>query len=222
MNLEKSTLIYKISNLINGKIYIGQTLHSLKVRYPKHFSRKPSNNHLKSAYKKYGSENFRCDILQLCTDIHSLNYWEKYYIGLYNSSDPKFGYNKTSGGENFVPSQANCNLRSKLAKEYIEKNPQAIIELKQRSEVYWTSLENRARKSEQMKVLCASKERRLLMATVQGSEPFKVFTKTDNQYVGTWVNKAECARELSIDSRKICACLSGSRKSHKGYVFVTL
>ena len=51
------TIIYKITNRINGKVYIGQTRMSLNVRWWHHCNRKdcPALHH---AIKKYGAENF--------------------------------------------------------------------------------------------------------------------------------------------------------------------
>ena len=49
--------IYKIQNLINNKVYIGQSVN-IKSRWHSENNRKCHNRHLKSAFKKYGIENF--------------------------------------------------------------------------------------------------------------------------------------------------------------------
>lgn len=88
--------IYKITNLITNKIYIGQSIN-IPRRWAEHKSRayeKNTNCYNKPLYRsirKYGKENFILDILEECP-AEKLNEREAYYIGLYNSIVPK-GYN---------------------------------------------------------------------------------------------------------------------------------
>lgn len=93
--------IYKITNLINGKIYIGQT-NNPKRREREHFSLAPSiledNNGkiLYNALLKYGPQNFSFEIIEdKCEDY---NEKEKFWIKTLNTLIP-FGYNMTEGGE---------------------------------------------------------------------------------------------------------------------------
>ena len=56
--------IYKITNLINGKIYIGQTITSISQRMNRHYTNAKTNNHatgIDGAIKKYGRENFKVE-----------------------------------------------------------------------------------------------------------------------------------------------------------------
>ena len=92
--------IYKIENLINGKVYIGQSSNILK-RWSTHKSFANSlvnsrNTHLYNAIKKYGIENFSFEIIEE-TSIEDLNKREIYWIKYYNSYEK--GYNLTIGGE---------------------------------------------------------------------------------------------------------------------------
>ena len=50
--------IYKYTNLINNKIYIGQTIQPLEERHKKHISQLNDNTYFHRAIKKYGIENF--------------------------------------------------------------------------------------------------------------------------------------------------------------------
>ena len=52
--------------------------------------------------------------------------------------------------------------------------------------------------------------------------PIAAYRKSDNSYVGDYISVADCARELSISSPDIFACLSGRQKSTKGYKFIKL
>ena len=86
-------VIYKTTNLINGKIYIGQDKNNNLNYYG-------SGDLIKSAIKKYGKKNFIKEILCVCNTIDELNSKEKFYINEYNSTDKNIGYNITIGGTN--------------------------------------------------------------------------------------------------------------------------
>lgn len=86
-------VIYKTTNLINGKIYIGQD----KNNNPNYYG---SGDLIKHAIKKYGKKYFIKEILCVCETIEELNSKEKFYIIKYNSIDKNIGYNITVGGTN--------------------------------------------------------------------------------------------------------------------------
>lgn len=88
--------IYKTTNLINGKIYIGQ--HKSKDFDTDYYG---SGTLLKSALKKYGKENFKCEVLERCYTKSQLEDREIYWIDRLNSCDHTIGYNISSGG--FTP-----------------------------------------------------------------------------------------------------------------------
>ena len=98
-------LIYKITNLINNKIYIGKTTRTLSRRFYEHISRALSNKsevelaYLHYAIKKYGKENFVIEKLDTAETIAELNEKECYWISYYNSTDSAIGYNLTDGGD---------------------------------------------------------------------------------------------------------------------------
>ena len=91
--------IYIIRNTINNKVYIGQTKVSLKLRFQNHLSAARNNKDyvIGKAIRKYGEENFYIELLEECT-IEELNDREKYWISYFNSTDNKFGYNMSIGG----------------------------------------------------------------------------------------------------------------------------
>lgn len=82
--------IYKIENLINNKIYIGQSIH-IEKRWQEH-CQASSNSLIGKAIKKYGKENFSFQIIEEVEDISTLNNLETKYIKYYNSLIPN-GYN---------------------------------------------------------------------------------------------------------------------------------
>ena len=91
--------IYKITNKINGKVYIGQTIKPVEKRFSQH-----RHNYTKSyfsqltlykAFKKYGLDNFAFEEIE-SVDDSLLDEREKYWISFYNSYYD--GYNSTLGG----------------------------------------------------------------------------------------------------------------------------
>lgn len=92
--------IYKITNNINNKIYIGKTLHSIEKRFKEHckeaFKDRNGKRPLYNAMRKYGTENFHIDLIEEAS-INTLSAREIYWIDYYNSYHN--GYNATKGGD---------------------------------------------------------------------------------------------------------------------------
>lgn len=92
--------IYKITNIINGKSYIGKTLKTVKERWSEHcqdYKRDRNEKRpLYSAMKKYGIENFLIQEIESCSEIE-INEREKYWIEFYKTF--QYGYNATIGGD---------------------------------------------------------------------------------------------------------------------------
>ena len=88
--------IYKITNQLNGKVYIGQS-RDIESRWKRH-QRYPidSKKPLYLAFKKYGLKNFSFEVIEECPE-EDLNEREQYWIIYYNSYGN--GYNATRGGE---------------------------------------------------------------------------------------------------------------------------
>ena len=90
--------IYKITNDINGKIYIGKTYNSIEKRFKEHckdrLKRKCEQRPLYSAMNKYGIEHFYIELLE---ETDNPEEKEKYWIEYYGSF--KSGYNATTGGD---------------------------------------------------------------------------------------------------------------------------
>lgn len=92
--MKKYNYVYKITNLVNGKIYIG-----------KHSTDNLDDNYMGSgvvlhqAYQKYGLEHFKKEVIQFYNGGDELNQGEIFWIARFNSTDPNIGYNRTFGGD---------------------------------------------------------------------------------------------------------------------------
>lgn len=88
--------VYVIRNIENGKMYIGSTSNSFKERWKTHRERLRKNKHhsahLQSSYNKYGKDSFEFQIIEI-TSPEKARERESYYISLYNTLNPKYGYN---------------------------------------------------------------------------------------------------------------------------------
>ena len=91
--------IYKITNIINNKLYIGQTRKTIEERFQTHLknAQKHINRYLYDAMNKYGYDNFICSLIEECDDS-LLDEREIYWIKFYNTTDKSNGYNMTIGG----------------------------------------------------------------------------------------------------------------------------
>lgn len=113
--------IYKITNLINNKIYIGSSAN-LSKRYYYHLNSLRNNNHynihLQRAYNIDGENSFKFDIIEYC-DLDILIEREEYYFKLFDTLNDKYGYNINPNG-NRPPSW--------LGKKHTEETKKKISE----------------------------------------------------------------------------------------------
>lgn len=91
--------VYKITNLINGKCYIGQTVRPLDVRWKLH-KRSSACRMIHRAIKKYGDQNFSIEEIYISFDLEDLNTKEQFFIEYYDSFNT--GYNLNRGGKNYI------------------------------------------------------------------------------------------------------------------------
>lgn len=93
-NKKNYMIIYKITNLVNGKFYIGQDIKNDSNYFG-------SGNLIIQAIKKYGKENFIKEILEYCTDEKHMDEREIFWIKELNSTNRKIGYNICEGGKSY-------------------------------------------------------------------------------------------------------------------------
>lgn len=116
---DKTFIIYKHTNKINKKCYIGQTCQTLERRA------RPCGEGYKdsplfwNAIQKYGWENFSHEILESGLTEDEVNEKERFWIKYYNSYNSDEGYNSTPGGNNYMTQLwRDPNYRAKMAKSF--------------------------------------------------------------------------------------------------------
>lgn len=91
-------IIYKFTNNLNGKVYIGQTTRPLQERVAQHLNSKDFT-HFHCALRKYGVNNFTVEEIDCADSKKELDEKEIFWISHYNSTDRLIGYNSTYGGD---------------------------------------------------------------------------------------------------------------------------
>lgn len=114
-------IIYCRTNIVNGKKYIGQTTNEYLRQHKWNNLKLPySGSLINNARKKYGLSAFTYTILVECeADTNEqlkelLNFWEKSYIGYFNTKTPN-GYNLTDGGDGFLGYKQTKEHREKIS-----------------------------------------------------------------------------------------------------------
>jgi len=109
-------VVYLITNMVNGKQYVGQTIQNPKARWYRHVSTNTYGTAIGSAIEKYGKENFKFEVLDKAESLEELNSKEQYWIAKLNTFGN--GYNMGPGGNN--------QIHTELAREKISKKLKGI------------------------------------------------------------------------------------------------
>lgn len=125
--------IYKITNIINGKSYIGLSTH-VEDRWEYHQNpynwNREKNKLFYQAIKKYGIDNFQFEVLEECS-ADELSEKEKFYVEKYDTYYN--GYNMTTGGEDY---HGDSHPGHKLTKKDVEDIRIRYDNLERKKEVY--------------------------------------------------------------------------------------
>lgn len=120
--MERKYSVYKITCLINKKIYIGYTKHSIQHRFKQHINKSKYNviNKFLNAIRYYGGENFRVELLISVNNKEDALKNEVRFINEYNSI--KNGYNTSKGGTDGSTGQKKGYILSERHKKNISLN----------------------------------------------------------------------------------------------------
>ena len=211
--------IYKITNDINSKVYVGKTLHStIEERFKEHqldsLKRTYEKRPLYSAMRKYGIEHFKIELIGEYPD-NLLNEMEIYWIAYYHGYDE--GYNATKGGDGrqlydhaaIVDRLQECPYCLQVANEF-NCGIDLIYELAKKNNIYIKSTQ------EQNKERFSKSVIKLDKISLEEIEEFSSLTEAAQDYLisnGKVCNKSTIKGVLT----HIRECANGSRKSAYGY-----
>ena len=210
--MERYGEIYIITNKINGKQYVGQTVKKVRQRFTSHVfdsRRSDTRSGLHSAIKKHGIENFEVQSFATCTTSEELNRLEIHMIAELKTLSPN-GYNLMTGGnKNHKHSPESIALMSKSKTgNYTEKQRQGSASRRGKP----LSQETLDKMSKALKGRPPSKE------TIEAANRAKHKPIIDSNGVSYPSVKA-AAEALGLNHSKISAVLNGRRKTTGGYTF---
>lgn len=226
--------VYVITNSLNNKCYVGQTIHSIEHRFHQHISgaRNGYPSHLCYAIRKYGARNFEVKLLQVCSSKHELDVAEHDWIVKLDSF--RNGYNRTDviRRPNHLPRgkyhprfgvKLSSELRSKIAEKtraamqhtdvkHHLKESQTVVVRKKKSDaakIAWASegVKNRHQEA----------EKRLLLSGKKGR---KISQIDDTGLVRTFFSIREASRLTNVPRSSITACLNSKLKHAGGFVWM--
>ena len=201
--------VYLHRNLKNQKVYIGQTSQSVQKRW-NNGKGYVSSPHFYAAIQKYGWDNFEHIILKEKLTAEEADYWEKYYINLYQSQQPEKGYNILSGGneklKEYWSDENNRKNQSLKRKQYFKNHPEEIKEIVDRLNTFEINEKHRLfmKNNYNTSSLKQINEKRKIQ--VLCIETGKVFDSL-----------IEASKFYNISVGNISSVLSGKRKTAGGY-----
>jgi group I intron endonuclease len=109
--------IYKIISTSSKKVYVGKTSKNINIRFNEHkkaaYNENIKDTHLHKAIKKYGIEDFKIELLEICENKEILANREKFWIEYYKSLN--YGYNMTAGGDGACGYKQTDEHKNKIA-----------------------------------------------------------------------------------------------------------
>lgn len=195
--------IYKITNDINGKLYIGKTEFSIQKRFQEHckdaFRKRNEKRPLYDAIQKYGIEHFHIDLIEETSQPEER---EIYWIEQYGSF--KNGYNATLGGDG--KRYADYDLIYALWKN----------ENKSRQEIAELTGYDKATVTNALEACGVSKEERKKFIGTANQKPVACLDAKTLTVIETFTSIAEAERKYKTNQHIVDVC-KGRRKTAGGY-----
>jgi len=207
--------IYKHTNLLNEKVYIGQTKQRVGARRSQGYKH---NKHFSSAIKKYGWENFDTTVLESNLNQKQADTLETSYIISYEATNREKGYNKTLGGEHPTISNESRKIRgARLRKLAIARRGIPLSE------------EHKRKISESRKGKCVGGEhpnykrvlpaeelerlRKANLGRLSGVNREIIQLDLNSEFIKEWNSAKKAGESLNIDISTITKCCRGKRKT---------
>lgn len=221
-------IIYKITNIINSKSYVGQTVYGLDRRWNQHNSKSSGCRALASAIRKHGKENFTIEIVAVCNSLSELNKQETKFIKEFNTLSPN-GYNLTTGGEGKVLSEeskariSEANQGRKHSEDFRQsrrKNQTGKSHSEETKEKMSKVSTGKPKSDEHRFNISKSKTGTKLSSEHKNSikQTLQIPIKCD-QTGQVFASSADAAKELRIGKSTIIKILKKRKQSFKGLSF---
>lgn len=230
-------VIYKITNKINGKSYIGQTIGSIESRWKAHNWTKNGCRVLKNAIDKYGKDNFKIEVIEVCNSLEQLDKQEMFWIKELNTLVPH-GYNLKTGGNRSAYSDETRKRMSDAKKtDFIPWNkgltktddPRIGNQGSRGTENprlgkpgYW--LGKKMPPSTGEKLSRAKKGKPLILspegcvARLEGIKKLRIQVFC-HQNKKTYISISEAEKDLGLQPGNISRIINGKQRKTKGYTF---
>lgn len=240
--------IYKIENIVNGKMYVGRSkninkrlgAHKSELRHNKH-----GNPHLQAAWNKYDETNFICLPIEFC-DIDLLKEREDFWIKELKTLDRNFGYNiKEEDAQGRYTEEYKEHLSNKSKQQHQKAKQEGkykvvVIDLVTNEKEYFDTIKECPVKfhtyynfvvakcyfnlstnlPEEIEVkIIKTKLKYQKYLESQQSRPIFIYKKKTNEFIGMYNSISEAARQLNISCKNLSGVLNRDAcKSVKGYV----
>lgn len=194
----RCTAIYKITNSINGKIYIGSS-KNFYSRYLAHKSKKNINTYLGRAFRKYGFENFIFEVLE-SPEIVDLIKREQFWMDFYKSYDKSIGYNSRPTAESNLGFKHSDSTKNKLSESQKGKPRKNGNSYRNYSDTQREKFKNT------MKEL---------------KHDWKQVSQFDlkENLIKTFPSISEAGRQTGLNFKSISRCALGQRKTAFGFIW---
>lgn len=187
----KSNEVYKITNKVTGKIYVGITNQGSGTRYRKHWydARIGDPCPIHKSMAKYGEENFTLEIIDFAETYDELKEKEKFWIKELNSRDRNVGYNVTEGGDGTFGKMHSEETKEKIRQKAIGRK---------------ISEETKQKMSKSRTGKCSDKQKEHLkrISLQTKAIPVLQFSKT-GEFIARYESVSEASRQTGINSDTI-------------------
>ena len=206
--MSKNSGIYKITNLINKKYYIGSSL-DIKRRWKEHrcnlIKNKHNNIHLQKSWNKYGENSFLFEIIELVNDLKDLTIREQYYLDKANVLNSKILYNICTIAYSTFGVRHTEETKNKMSTSHkgITHNRDAILKMVQIKNKHSNITKSKLSEINKGKI-------------AKNKQPIYQIGLDDN-IIKQWDSITDAAKTLNLSKSLICSVCQGKRKRTGGF-----